>query len=173
MHCSEPKGENRQLYLCFLSIILYSKTLCTCPPLSAFITLLQSLFYVEYPVPCNERIKFAGISLYRLLFVGNFYPCLGVWRIDLFSCEIDEEISLLWTCIYLRGLHSYSSDLSTTLDSCPLSKEVEGKFLTVCNRVILSGEAESVITRMEFGRMWRIVSRDIDPNRYDKKVMQR
>lgn len=32
-------------------------------------------------------------------------------------------------------------------------KEVEGKFVAVCNRVILSDEVGSVITRMEFGGM--------------------
>lgn len=32
-------------------------------------------------------------------------------------------------------------------------KEVEGKFVAVCNQVILSGEVGSVIRRMEFGGM--------------------
>lgn len=62
MYCSEPKGENRQLYLRFLSIIL--------GPL--FMYLFFFLFHVEYPLSCNERIKFAGISLYRLFICWEF-----------------------------------------------------------------------------------------------------
>ena len=73
--------------------------------------LVRFLFHVEYPVSCNERIKFAGISLYRLFICWEFLSLsrrLENWFV---SCEIDEESSSFWSCIY-------KGPSWLTLDSC-------------------------------------------------------